>query len=73
MLARENPHCGVSGVPFMNSTTGDVDTALSIACRVSVDRSRICEGVKKARRVVGMGRIGAVRVVARRAWSGQYR
>jgi hypothetical protein len=72
MLARENPHCGVSGVPFMNKTTGDVDTALSIACRVSVDRSRSCEGVRNAegRRVVGRdrGRIGVVRVLARRAW-----
>jgi hypothetical protein len=38
MLALENPHCGVSGVPFMNSTTGAVATALSIACRVSVDK-----------------------------------
>jgi len=38
MLALENPHCGVSGVPFMNSTTGAVPTALSIAFRVSVDR-----------------------------------
>lgn len=47
MLALENPHCGVSGVPFMNSTTGDDATALSIACRVSLDRRRICVGVKK--------------------------
>ena len=39
MLALENPHCGVSGVPFMNSTTGADATALSIALRVSVERN----------------------------------
>lgn len=38
MLALEYPHCGVSGVPFMNSTTGADDTALSMAVRVSDDR-----------------------------------
>ena len=38
MLALENPHCGVSGVPFMNKTTGAELTALSIAARVSADR-----------------------------------
>lgn len=40
MLARENPHCGVSGVPFMNNTTGVDATALSIAARVSSLRKR---------------------------------
>lgn len=39
MLARENPHCGVSGVPFMNRTTGALLTQPSIAARVSVDRN----------------------------------
>lgn len=39
MLALEKPHWGVSGVPFMNSTTGADATALSIACRVSADRN----------------------------------
>lgn len=38
--AREKPHCGVSGVPFMNSTTGEVATALSIAALVSLDSRR---------------------------------
>jgi len=38
MLALENPHCGISGVPFINNTTGADDTALSMAVRVSVDR-----------------------------------
>jgi hypothetical protein len=38
MLALENPHCGVSGVPFMNKTTGAELTALSIAARVSAER-----------------------------------
>ena len=41
MLAREKPHCGRSGVPFMNSTTGAEATALSIAVRISVERRRI--------------------------------
>ena len=40
ILAREKPHCGVSGVPFIKSTTGAVDTALSIADLVSSDSSR---------------------------------
>lgn len=48
MVAPENPHCGVSGVPFINSTTGAVPTALSIAAFVSDDRSRICKGVQLA-------------------------
>ena len=55
MLALEKPHCGVSGVPFMNNTTGADPTALSIAALVSVDRRRaackgerrICLGVKR--------------------------
>lgn len=42
MLALEKPHCGVSGVPFMNNTTGAEATALSIACLVASDRSRCC-------------------------------
>jgi hypothetical protein len=44
MLALENPHCGVSGVPFMNSTTGADATALSIAAFVSVERNRATKG-----------------------------
>ena len=45
MLARENPHCGKSGVPFINKTTGVNATALSIAALVCVERRRHCEGV----------------------------
>lgn len=41
MQAREKPHCGVSGVPFMKRTTGAEETALSIAVRVSVVRGRV--------------------------------
>lgn len=41
MLALENPHCGISGVPFINNTTGADDTALSMAVRVSVDRKAL--------------------------------
>lgn len=44
MLALENPHCGVSGVPFMNRTTGADPTALSIAALVSVERKRAAMG-----------------------------
>lgn len=40
MLAREKPHWGVSGVPFMKSTTGAEATALSIAALVSEDKRR---------------------------------
>lgn len=47
MLARENPHCGVSGVPFMNKTTGLDSTALSIAVRVSVESSRKVVGASR--------------------------
>jgi len=43
MVVRLKPHWGVSGVPFMNSTTGAEATALSIAARTSVDSSRVCE------------------------------
>ena len=42
MLALEKPHCGVSGVPFMKSTTGADPTAFSIALRVSVDMNDFC-------------------------------
>jgi hypothetical protein len=56
MLARENPHCGVSGVPFMNSTTGADPTALLIAERVSEERRRAWRGVRNCgrRKVVGV-------------------
>ena len=47
MLALENPHCGVSGVPFINRTTGADPTALSIAARVSVERKRAEMGVNR--------------------------
>ena len=58
MLALENPHCGVSGVPFMNRTTGAEATALSIAPRTSFDRSRAWNGVMK--RVGAKGRVVGV-------------
>lgn len=45
MLARENPHCGVSGVPFINRTTGAEATALSIAARVASERARMPRNV----------------------------
>ena len=65
MLALENPHCGVSGVPFMNSTTGEEATALSIALRTSSERYRIWKGVRK--RAVGATRTEVARVAARKA------
>ena len=62
MLALEKPHCGVSGVPFMKSTTGFEATARSIAALVSVDRYRSCEGVRRVKRglqsVAATGREG---------------
>lgn len=66
MLALENPHCGVSGVPFMNNTTGDEAMARSIALRTSSDRHRIWKGVRK--RALGRGRKKLARVAARKAW-----
>jgi hypothetical protein len=39
MTAREKPHCGRSGVPFMKSTSGDASIAFCICVRASVDRS----------------------------------
>jgi hypothetical protein len=50
MAAREKPHCGVSGVPFMNSTTGAEATALSIAVRTSVDRKDFWRAAKRGER-----------------------
>jgi hypothetical protein len=69
MLARENPHCGVSGVPFMNRTTGAEPTALSIAVRISSERRRICVEVRK-RGVVAEARGRVARVAALKAWEG---
>lgn len=46
---RLNPHCGVSGVPFMNRTTGADATALSIALRTSVDNRRVCKSDEEIR------------------------
>lgn len=42
MLVLEKPHWGVSGVPFMNNTTGAEATALSMAVRTSDDSKRVC-------------------------------
>jgi hypothetical protein len=66
MLALENPHCGVSGVPFMKSTTGDEAMALSIAERTSSESRRAWKGVRK--RAVGIGRAVLARDAARKAW-----
>lgn len=66
MLALEKPHCGVSGVPFMNRTTGDDATALSMADRTSSESNRAWNGVRN--RAEGMGRAVLARVAARKAW-----
>jgi hypothetical protein len=47
MLALEKPHWGISGVPFMNKTTGAEATAFSMACRVSVESRRRANGEKR--------------------------
>jgi hypothetical protein len=65
MLALEKPHWGVSGVPFMNKTTGEEATALSMAERTSSESSRAWKGVRK--RAVGVGRVVLARVAARKA------
>ena len=43
MDAREKPHCGISGVPFMKRTTGADATAASMDFLVSSERRRIEE------------------------------
>lgn len=65
MLAREKPHCGVSGVPFMNKTTGADPTALSIAWRTASDSNRRWEASE--RRKVVDGEAAAGRRVGRTA------
>lgn len=58
MLAREKPHCGISGVPFMKRTTGEDSTALSIARRVSSERRRRWRVAKRGeRRGLCLGRM----------------
>jgi hypothetical protein len=64
MLAREKPHCGVSGVPFMNSTTGDEATALSMACRVASESNRIASGDRPR----GCHFVADGRMARRKAW-----
>jgi hypothetical protein len=55
----------------MNSTTGELATARSIACRTSSERRRICVGVRKrcARRAREEGRMRVVRLAARDAFA----
>jgi hypothetical protein len=69
ILALENPHCGVSGVPFMNSTTGADATALSIADRTSLERKRAWNGVTKRNRAAGRVAGVLARVAARKAYN----
>lgn len=66
MLALENPHCGVSGVPFINNTTGAVLTASSIAFFVSADRNRAAIGAMPWNLVAK----GAGRAARRKAYNG---
>ena len=40
-VARENPHCGTAGVPFMKRTTGEASTAFWIVLRVAWDNKRV--------------------------------
>lgn len=54
MLAREKPHWGVSGVPFMKSTTGAEATAFSMAWRVVSESRRVWKAERK-----GAGRMAA--------------
>lgn len=70
MVVRLKPHWGVSGVPFMNRTTGADATALSIAARTSVDSSRVCESceVTKGCRVEWVAPGRSEEKTPRRAW-----
>jgi hypothetical protein len=71
MLAREKPHWGVSGVPFMKRTTGAEATALSMAWRTASERSRrwAASERRKGEGATGVaaGRM-AEKAVCRRAW-----
>ena len=70
--ALENPQAGVSGVPFMNSTTGALPTAASIEALVSADRYLLIDGVRSCGNVEGIGvKVGRAMVRdARSAWVG---
>lgn len=57
MLAREKPHWGVSGVPFMKRTTGAEPTALSMAWRTASERRRRWAASERRK---GEGLMGAV-------------
>jgi len=46
MTAREKPHSGRAGVPFINTTRGLASTADWILERVSVERRRLQAGVR---------------------------
>lgn len=60
--AREKPHCGVSGVPFMKRTTGVFSRVLLISFFVSSERRRSCWNWNR-----GTGRdVRRSRVVCRR-------
>lgn len=69
MLVLENPHCGVSGVPFMNNTTGADPTALSIAVRTSLESSLVCinDCEMRGRRVVEVADGCTAAIAPRRA------
>lgn len=47
MVAFEKPHMGLSGVPFMKSTTGFEPTTASICLRTSVEIYREAMGVNR--------------------------
>lgn len=66
MDAREKPHCGISGVPFMNKTTGADATAASIDFLVSSESLRMDwtkDGVRGRNAEIGL----VARGMARRA------
>ncbi len=70
MLAREKPHWGVSGVPFMKRTTGADATARSMACRVSSERSRRCRADSANAGLQAVdGAAGRAAARRRRVWS----
>ena len=72
MLARENPHWGVSGVPFIKRTTGAEEMAREMAVRTSVLRWRWRTRRAWRGRVVGGAVLEGDRApsVARKACSG---
>lgn len=75
MLAREKPHWGVSGVPFMKRTTGADPTALSMAWRTASERRRrwAASERRNGEGVFGLRGVAAGRIDEKAVWRTAWR